>query len=55
MMTAPAVAAADYQDLTEVMQTLLRHGLRSLPIVDDEGRVVGIFSRGGALRIMLTP
>jgi Mg/Co/Ni transporter MgtE len=55
VMTAPAVAAADYQDLTEVMQTLLRHGLRSLPIVDDEGRVVGIFSRGDALRIMLTP
>jgi CBS domain-containing protein len=55
VMTAPAVAAADYQDLTEVMQTLLRQGLRSVPIVDDEGRVVGIFSRGDALRIMLTP
>ena len=26
VMTAPAVAAAVYQDLTEVMQTLLRHG-----------------------------
>ncbi len=55
VMTAPAVAAFEYQNLTEVMQTLLGQGLRSLPIVDDDGRVVGIFSRGDALRIMLKP
>ncbi|MGH3677771.1 MAG: CBS domain-containing protein [Mycobacterium sp.] len=49
------VGAAECQNLTELMQTLLQAGLRSLPIVDDEGRVVGIVSRGDALRIMLKP
>ncbi|HEY5856262.1 MAG TPA: CBS domain-containing protein [Aldersonia sp.] len=36
-------------------KNLLPHGLRSLPVVDADGRVVGMFSRGDALRIMLKP
>jgi Mg/Co/Ni transporter MgtE len=55
VMTTPAVAAAAWQDVAEVMRMLLPQGLRSLPVVDDDGRVVGMFSRGDALRIMLKP
>ena len=29
--------------------------MRSLPVLDNEGRVQGMFSRGDALRIMLRP
>ncbi|WP_433683559.1 CBS domain-containing protein [Nocardia sp. CA-119907] len=55
VMTAPAVAVPGSAALAEVMSTLVTHGLRSLPVIDADGRVVGMFSRGDALRIMLTP
>ncbi|UGT67813.1 CBS domain-containing protein [Nocardia gipuzkoensis] len=55
VMTTPALAAAAYQDLAEVVRMLLGHGVRSVPVVDAEGRVHGMFSRGDALRIMLRP
>ncbi|MGY1947691.1 CBS domain-containing protein [Nocardia asiatica] len=54
-MTTPAPAAAAYQDLTEVIAMLLAHGVRSLPVLDDQGRVQGMFSVGDALRLMLRP
>jgi CBS domain-containing protein len=54
-MTAPAVSVPDTAVLAEVMDRLVTHGLRSLPVVDANGRVVGMFSRGDTLRIMLTP
>ncbi|NMN99092.1 HPP family protein [Antrihabitans stalactiti] len=56
LMTHPPVSVAEHQDLTDVLRKLLPHGLlRSLPVIDEDGRVVGMFSRGEALRIMLTP
>ncbi|MBF6353784.1 CBS domain-containing protein [Nocardia higoensis] len=55
VMTTPALAAAAYQDLAEVVRMLLINGVRSLPVLDGEGRVQGMFSRGDALRIMLRP
>lgn len=55
VMTAPAVSVPGSAALTEVSSRLATHGLRSLPVVDADGRVVGMFSRGDALRIMLTP
>ncbi|MGV9840277.1 CBS domain-containing protein [Nocardia niigatensis] len=54
-MTTPALAAATHHDLAEVIAMLLARGVRSLPVIDDEGRVHGMFSRGDALRIMLRP
>ncbi|WP_433715619.1 CBS domain-containing protein [Nocardia sp. CA-084685] len=55
VMTTPAVSVPDNAALAEVMGRLVTHGLRSLPVVDADGRVIGMFSRGDALRIMLTP
>lgn len=55
VMTTPAVSVPDTAALAEVMTRLVTHGLRSLPVVGADGRVVGMFSRGDALRIMLTP
>ncbi|WP_308209577.1 CBS domain-containing protein [Nocardia amikacinitolerans] len=55
VMTTPAVSVSDSAALDEVMRWLLTRGLRSLPVIDADGRVVGMFSRGDALRIMLTP
>lgn len=55
VMTAPAVAVPAYQDLAEVTRVLLSRGLRSVPVVEDDGQVVGIVSRGDLLRLLLKP
>jgi CBS domain-containing protein len=55
VMTAPAVAAPMYRYLADVSQMLLQQGLRSLPVVDIDGRVVGILSRSDVVRLMLKP
>ncbi|MGV9544254.1 CBS domain-containing protein [Nocardia beijingensis] len=55
VMTTPAVSLPQNAALAEAMSRLVTHGLRSLPVVDAEDRVVGMFSRGDALRLMLTP
>ncbi|GAC53967.1 CBS domain-containing protein [Gordonia amicalis] len=41
--------------VSEVVRMLLGHGVRSLPVLDAEGQVQGMFSRGDALRLMLRP
>lgn len=53
-MTAPCVAAGLASDLDTVGQLLLTRGVRSVPVVDDQGNVVGIVSRGDILRLSLT-
>ena len=55
VMTTPAVSVHGSANLAEVMKRLVTRGLRSLPVVDADGRVIGMFSRNDALRIMLTP
>lgn len=53
-MTAPAVAVGLHSDLDEIGRLLVRRGIRSVPVVDDERRVIGIISRGDLLRLDLT-
>lgn len=55
VMSTPALAVIVDQELAEAIAMLLAHGVRSLPVLDDEGRVQGMFSRGDALRLMLRP
>ncbi|WP_063052541.1 CBS domain-containing protein [Nocardia arthritidis] len=55
VMSTPALAATVDQELAEAIAMLLAHGVRSLPVLDERGRVQGMFSRGDALRIMLRP
>lgn len=54
VMSTPAVAAELLSGLDDVGRLLQRRGIRSVPVVDDEGRVVGIVSRGDLLRLDLT-
>ncbi|MDY6998215.1 MAG: CBS domain-containing protein [Actinomycetota bacterium] len=53
-MACPALVAEMFADVHVVGQLLLGQGIRSLPVVDDEGRVIGIISRGDLLRLDLT-
>lgn len=54
VMSAPAVAAEMFSGLDRVGRMLTRRGVRSVPVVDDDGRVVGIVSRGDLLRLNVT-
>ncbi|MEO3761272.1 CBS domain-containing protein [Mycobacterium sp. B14F4] len=53
-MTAPAISVEISTDLDTVGRLLLQRGVRSMPVVDDENRVVGIVSRGDILRLSMT-
>ncbi|KUI32078.1 histidine kinase [Mycobacterium sp. IS-1496] len=54
VMSAPALAAEVFADLDDIGRLLLRRGVRSVPVVDDQSRVVGIVSRGDLLRLNTT-
>ena len=54
VMTEPAVTAEICSSLDDVGRLLIRRGIRSVPVVDGEGRVLGIISRGDLLRLDLT-
>ncbi|MFH1033097.1 MAG: DUF190 domain-containing protein [Pseudomonadota bacterium] len=45
IMTAPAVTVAGEQPLGQAVQTMLSHGLRRLPVVDEAGLLKGMLSR----------
>jgi CBS domain-containing protein len=50
IMTTPVVTARDDELLGHVTQRLLERGLKRLPVVDTEGRLVGMVSRLDILR-----
>jgi CBS domain-containing protein len=50
MTGAPVVVGAG-DDLTDVVTTMLDHGIRSVPVVDD-GRLVGVLTRRDVLRLV---
>ncbi|MCK0176175.1 HPP family protein [Mycolicibacterium sp. F2034L] len=54
VMTAPAVVAEMFSGVDGVGRLLLQRGIRSVPVVDDHGRVIGILSRGDLLRLNVT-
>lgn len=54
VMTAPAVAAEMFSEIDGVGRLLLQRGIRSVPVVDESGRVIGIVSRGDLLRLNVT-
>jgi CBS domain-containing protein len=51
LMTSPAVTAAESMPLREAARLLHEKGIKRLPVVDAEGRLVGIISRGDLLKI----
>ncbi|MGL6280018.1 MAG: CBS domain-containing protein [Gaiella sp.] len=49
-MTAPAITIAPERPITEAAGMMLAEGINRLPVVDDEGRLIGIISRGDLVR-----
>jgi CBS-domain-containing membrane protein len=52
VMSAPAVTVPAEADVADVADLLLRHNVRSVPVLDDE-QVVGIVSRRDILRTVV--
>lgn len=51
LMSRPAVTVAAEEDVHAVARTLLRRGLRSLPVVDRDGKLLGVIARRDVLSI----
>lgn len=50
VMSSPAVRVSTATPVREATALLVRHGFAALPVVDDDERVVGIFTEADALR-----
>ena len=53
LMTKPAVTVRKDDDVTLAAKLLEEHRFHRLPVVDDEGKLVGIVSRSDLLRVFL--
>ncbi|MFR0354707.1 CBS domain-containing protein [Streptomyces sediminimaris] len=53
LMTRPVLTATPEEYVTEAARTMWEHRVERLPVVDDEGRLVGIVTRGDLLRVFL--
>lgn len=55
LMTAPAVTVTKDATIAGAARLMARGHLKRLPVVDDDGRLVGVVSRGDLLKIYLRP
>jgi CBS domain-containing protein len=53
LMTAPATTISLESTLTEALQLMLSQGIKRLPVVDGDGRLVGLLGRAALLRGLL--
>jgi CBS domain-containing protein len=53
LMTSPAVTVRPEARLGEAVRLMTKHGVKRLPVVGPDGRVVGIVSRSDLLKIFL--
>lgn len=53
LMTCPAVTIDAEAPVSEAAGLMRRHGVKRLPVVDDDGRLVGIVSRGDLLALFM--
>ncbi|MFE4977162.1 CBS domain-containing protein [Kitasatospora sp. NPDC056651] len=53
LMTAQPVCTTPEVSVVAAARTMSRHGLKRLPVLDEEGRVIGMVSRGDLLRVFL--
>ena len=53
LMSSPAVTIGPRRPVTEVAQTMIEKGVNRLPVVDDEGQLVGIVTRSDLLRALV--
>lgn len=50
LMVAPAVSVSASAPITDAIRRMVEHNHKILPVVDDDGRVVGMLDRADALR-----
>ncbi|MFH8516272.1 CBS domain-containing protein [Streptomyces gelaticus] len=55
LMTVPAVTVSRNAGMAGAARLMARGHLKRLPVVDDDGRIVGVVSRGDLLKIYLRP
>src|SRR6476659_7380061 len=55
VMTSPAVTVGPGTSVKEAVQRLDRHRITAMPVVDAEGRLVGVVSEADVLRDTLPP
>jgi CBS domain-containing protein len=53
LMRTPVVIAQESEDTTQVMERMHAHGVRRLPVVANEGEVVGIITLNDLLRLFI--
>jgi CBS-domain-containing membrane protein len=53
LMTAPAITARPDMTVGQAATVMERHGVKRLPVVDDEGALIGIVSRRDLLKVFL--
>jgi CBS-domain-containing membrane protein len=53
LMTSPAIGVNEQTSIAEAARTMQKHGIRHLVVVDDDGRLRGILSRGDLLKVFL--
>jgi CBS domain-containing protein len=53
VMTAPVISVGPDTALVTALQLLLEHHIKRLPVVDDQGRLVGLVGRGGILQALM--
>ncbi|WP_340562242.1 CBS domain-containing protein [Streptomyces sp. GSL17-111] len=55
LMTAPAISVRADATLAHAARAMARRGVKRLPVVDTEGRLAGLVSRGDLLKVFLRP
>ncbi len=55
IMTTEVVSAGPETDVSEVARLLLAHRISAAPVVDDDGRVIGMVSEADLMRRVLPP
>lgn len=55
VMTSPVITVRPETSLLAALRLLLAHRIKRLPVVDDEGRLVGLVGRGGILQVLASP
>ncbi|MEU1283972.1 CBS domain-containing protein [Kitasatospora sp. NPDC005856] len=53
LMTAQPVCTTPDTSVVAAARLMSRHGLKRLPVLDEDGRVIGMVSRGDLLRVFL--
>ena len=50
VMTTKVLTVGPQTPVDEIVTTLLRHGISAVPVVDDQGLILGLVSEGDLLR-----